>query len=525
MQTNHDNGSLRDTLKIFFANLPFMRRIFILCVAVSFLVPVLSEQKYTPSGEIMVLSKKIAQGNREEMAVASGVRYVPVSLTDMETENSIIRSLPLIRETVVDLHDDGLLHLEKGYFYEWVVEPLRNKLPWVSNFTMPPSGIDERQLTIDELTKSAVDSLNISTIPGSNIILISYESESPEVGKAFVNKLMDNYFERRKELIANEAPVASFLKKKDVYKERLKQLEKSKLDLLNKYEITNSKEELSQVFQNINQESVELNRLIDARFEAKSWLAYINKQLAILKKAPLKSFSFPYSFDGSGASKGMYYVDTEMKQQVEKIAAMQTEYATVLLSFRHDTDTVSMLSKELLEQKTRLINLVNNRVLERSESTRVLEEAIENKKLRISSYNERANTLNTVISLEAEINVELTSVNDTYFRLNQVYEDMRSKQLSEVADFSNVRILSRATIPLGPSTPSAGLLFILGIFVSVVIAMTMGLVREFFDRRFRYPEQTLSELGIPTVAVFDDLQSNPKSDPNAPGLRITVEHY
>jgi hypothetical protein len=49
--------------------------------------------------------------------------------------------------------------------------------------------------------------------------------------------------------------------------------------------------------------------------------------------------------------------------------------------------------------------------------------------------------------------------------------------------------------------------------------MTMGLLREYFDRRFRYPDQALSELGIPTVAIYDA----PQSSPNPSSLRVTVD--
>ena len=519
MQSKDDSGSFRNILNAFFANFPFMLRIFFVCVVVSVLVPVLSEQKYLLNGEIMVLSKKIAQGNREEMGVMAGVRYVPVSLTDMETENNILRSLPVIKKTVEELYNNGLFHIERSYFDERVVDPLKGRVLNFLNLTAPSSMVTEGQLVVNELTKLVIDSLSISTIPGSNIIRISYETENPEVGSIFVNTLMDNYLAKRQELIANESPVASFLKKRDVYKERIKLLEKNRVELLNSHGITNSKEELSQVLQNINKEFVELNQLSDTLVEQRSWLAYIDAHLATLNKAPLKSFSLPYSFDGSGVSKEKYYVDTEMKQQIGKIAALQTKYSTVLLSFRHDTDTVAMISKELLVQKKRLINLVNNRVLEKSESVKVLESAIRNKELRINGYKERANTLNGVTSLENEINLELTAVNDTYFRLNQVYEEMRSKQLSELDDFSNVKILSRATIPLEPSTPSALFLFALSIFVSIVIAMTMGLLREYFDRRFRYPEQALAELGVPTVAVYDDSPSSATSS----NSHITVD--
>ncbi|MBL4608044.1 MAG: hypothetical protein JKY01_09485 [Pseudomonadales bacterium] len=116
MKSDYDAGYIRDILKIFFSNSSFIRRIFILCFAFSCLVPVFSTQQYITSGEIIVLSKKIAQGDSDQVTLSGRARYIPVSVTDMETENSIIRSLPLIRETVTELYNDGLLNLEPGFF-------------------------------------------------------------------------------------------------------------------------------------------------------------------------------------------------------------------------------------------------------------------------------------------------------------------------------------------------------------------------------------------------------------------------
>ncbi|MBL4608043.1 MAG: hypothetical protein JKY01_09480 [Pseudomonadales bacterium] len=338
-----------------------------------------------------------------------------------------------------------------------------------------------------------------------------------------MNKLMDNFLIVRKELLASESPIASLLKKKNVYRESVRVLEESKSDLFNQHGVTNTQEELGQTSRNVNRNNVELNTLIDTRLEAKTWLRYINKQLLILKNAPIKSFSFPYSFSGSAASRGEYYVDTEMKQQIEKIGVMQTEYATILLSYRSDTENVSMLEKELFEQKKRLVSLVNNRVLEKSEMIKILDQSIKNKELRISSYKQRARALNKVSSLEAELNTELSAANNSYFKFNQIYEEVRTKQLAQLNEFSNVRILSRATIPLDSSTPPAILLFILSILVSMIIAITLGLTREFFDRRFRHPEQCSSELGIPTIAIIDEFE--PESELELPAMRVIIERY
>lgn len=510
MSTKRDGGYFREILGIFFANLPFIRRLFLVCVIASLVVPFLVTKKFTLTGEIVVLSKKIQQGIRGEMIGGTNARYIPVSLTDMETENSIIRSLPLMKKTVEDLYEEGTFYVEYGALDNWVKIPLREHVIKPIKSLFSDDTVDERKAAIDELTKIALDSIEIATIPGSNVIMINYESENAQMAKGFVNKLMDNFLEKRSQLILNEAPDEFFLQKKNIYKDRLKELEQTKVILFNEHEVTNSKEELSLILDSINRESVELNKILDSRLEANAWLSYLHEQLAKLRISDVTKISFPYSFGGSGTTNSEFYVDTEMKEQILKIANLQSELADAKLSFRHDSAKVTKPLKQLEQQKDRLIVLVENRILERTEGIKVLDTIIDNKETRIKAYKQRAKVLKGVAADEAEIITELSAVNDAYFKYSQQYEEKRSEKIANLVDLSNVRILSNASIPLEPSSPKPLLVLILGVITSAFVALTLGLVRELLDHRFRYPEQVQAQLDIPTIAVFDEL--NPDED-------------
>ena len=502
---DREQGYFREILGIFFANLPFIKRVFLLCAALSFVVPFLVPKVYTVTGEVVVLSKKIQQGFYGDAATGGGSRYIPVSLADMETENNIIRSMPLIRRTVRELHSEGLFYAEPGALDTWVKQPLNDYVIEPIKGLFSDEEVDETEAIIDGLTKLALDSLEVATLPGSNVLTVNFESDNPEMAQDFVNRLMENYIDKRNELILNEAPEDFFLQKKNIYQDRLVELENNKLTLFNRYGVSNPKDELALTLDNINREEIELNNLKDIRLQGQAWLTYLTEQLEKLKNTELTKISFPYSFGGTGSSDNEFYVDTEMKQQIQKIANLQSEYATARLSFRRDSAKVTKPLQQLGEEKKRLIVLVENRILERTEALRVQDTVIKSKEARIQRLRERMLTLKEVAAQEAKIITELSAVNDAYFRYSQQYEEKRSERIADLGELSNVRILGEAPIPLEPSSPKKLLVLILALITSGFIALTLGLVREIFDHRFRYPEQVNSHLGIPTIAVFDDL--------------------
>ena len=365
--SNIQSGYIREFLGMFFANTLFIKRIFIGFAVISFLVPLALTDTFTVTGEIIVLSKKIQQGPQGALAQSSA-RYIPVSLSDMETENNIIRSIPLIRSSVAALYEKGVFTEEVSFIDEWINEwislPIETHITAPLRSMMTESESDPHGDAIDQYTDMVLSSLTIATIPGSNVISLSYESEDPTLAQIIVNELMDQYLIKRHELLLNDAPNEFLLQKKKSYRKRLNEIEQQKLVLFNDNNVSHPREELSLTLGNINAERRALDQLQDKHLENTQWLIYLEEQLASLKKADVTKSTFPFSFGSSGTGRDVY-IDTEMKEESREIARLHSEYANARLSFRVDSPKVTKLIRRIKLQKERLITLIQNRITER----------------------------------------------------------------------------------------------------------------------------------------------------------------
>ena len=99
----------------------------------------------------------------------------------------------------------------------------------------------------------------------------------------------------------------------------------------------------------------------------------------------------------------------------------------------------------------------------------------------------------------------MEAVNDAYFKYSQQYEEKRSEEFSDMDQLTNVRILTRPIIPKQPSSPKPLLVVLIGLVAGLLISITLGLLKEFFDHRFKFPDQIEEQLGIPLIACFDDM--------------------
>src|SRR5690606_17388605 len=132
--------------------------------------------------EVMVQSKKVAQTDPANAGLHQDTdKFLPPTLADMETESSILRSPELVRGTLAKLREQGHFQPEKSLLSSNLIDPLRNLF-----------GSEEtvaRDRTLDLLTLQVLEDLEISPLPGSNVISVVYRSADPQLGMLFVNQL------------------------------------------------------------------------------------------------------------------------------------------------------------------------------------------------------------------------------------------------------------------------------------------------------------------------------------------------
>ncbi|WP_250654731.1 GumC family protein [Alkalimarinus coralli] len=416
-----ENNYIREFVRIFFANRKLIRRIFVGFAIFTLLVSLLPQKWWELSGQVIVLSKKLSQSTEtESMYGTPAARYLPPELQDLETESNILRSQELIRKTVSELHASGEFYLQPGLIDTWVLEPVKTAIAPIKDqitstindlFDKEPE--EEKDSTIDELSEFVSEELTTEILPGSNVILITFKFTDPDMGVMFLNKHLDNYLEKRRELLLDEANIDFFLDKKNRFQARFEELEREKTKLLNDYGATDPDRELT----------LTMDQLFDEK----------NKR---------------------------------------------------------------NLLRDLIPEKRK------------TQELRVLKAQISIIDERLELLNKRVSELNEVESRLVRLSTEIDAVREAYFTYSRKYEDIRTQENENARIVSNVKVLEHATPPLKPAFPRPKLMIPLGLVTGLLLALSLGYIREFFDHGFKHQDQIIKYLDIPVIATINDNDLN-----------------
>ena len=124
----------------------------------------------------------------------------------------------------------------------------------------------------------------------------------------------------------------------------------------------------------------------------------------------------------------------------------------------------------------------------------------------------------TVSASETQVQLrELERTADTYRNLYQTflqrYQEATQQQSFPITD---ARVIGKASVPNGPSAPSAGLVLVVSILLGGIAGSAGGAFREFRDRYFRTNEQVRQTLGVEFLGMAPKIASRKMAGrPNA----------
>lgn len=525
---------LHEVLRILFSNRQLMKRVFLGLFMLTLLVPVFFKQTFQMTGEVVVLSKKLAQADTGASALARDTdKFVPPSLSDMETEANILRSTSLIRQTVSGLVEEGLFDVQPGLLQRWVMMPLKAHLmtpfrehvvnplrTWLELDTDPV-----RDTRIDELTSLVQDSLTIETIPGSNVIAVTFEFPDPAMGTRVVNRLLETYLEQRYQLQSVQLPESYFEQKKTQYHERISALESQRLNLLWGVDAADPAQEITFLLDAAQQESQALNQIRDQVVEQERWIAYLREELATLRKRPLTDVSFAFSFNNTLG--GVAYEDREIRLFSEQLTELTGRYANAARTYRADSLPAQELKAQIERERARFIQVIENRIRERLKDIEIQRAVMAEKAERVAAHRTRITALQDVNVRIRQLTTEIDALHQAFSGYTQQYEEARTQTLLSAQAQSNARILSHAFEPTEAAFPRAKVVIPLGLITSVLLALAAAFLHEFFDHRFKAPAQIPQMLGLPVLLTLDD-QTPPAAPParrfSLAGLRHWLRH-
>jgi len=508
MDSSASTNFFREVTTIVFCNLRLATQVALAIFLVALVAPLFIGKFYTVTGEIIVLSKKLDQGIRAEVSSDHGTRFLPPTLADLETETTIIRSLPVIQGAVGALDENGIEIPEYSLLQTGFIQPLKYLLSLPMKL-LGSDDTDPQQARINELTAYVLEDLEIVTAPGTNVILISYTHRDADKAMALVNQIMETYLQKRRDVMRLEAPENFLLTKRDTYQRLVADLEQRRVDLLSRHGVVNPDAETTSTLQRLEDESRLVAQLQESRQQNQLWLDYLKTEAEKLGKAEIVQTSLAFSFSGAGTNEELFYVDTEMKHQLGSIAELVSDYNEARFNYTADSPRVNQILAQLREQKRRLELLVANRILEKEQALRIIDETIAGKHLQIAELKTELGRLRQAAAEEATLVTELNAANDAYFRYAQQYEEYRSEQMFNLEDMENVRILSRPVPPLEASSPKPLLVWLLGGVAAIASGLVAALLAVYFSRTFITPYQVQSLLNLPVIAVFDDTDPDP----------------
>lgn len=520
---------LHEFMRIFFSNSRLIKRFFLVFIAFTLLLTIALKQSFDITAEVIVQSKKLSQTDSTSSLSTETDKFIPTSLADMETESNILRSSSLARQTIIELVDEGKFEQSSSLINKLIIKPIKNFiiLP-LKNYIINPVksviGLDVdpiRDTRLDEILKQVIKDLKIETLPGSNIILITYSSTDPAQGTVFVERLLENYLKNRQDLQSNELPQVFYEQKKLHYKNRIDDLENSRLAILEAANASDPTEEITFRLNAINTEEQSLNIYSDRLLESQSWLTYLTENYNLVKKTARSSFTFPFTFTQTIGD--VAYEDREIKDIGEKLAEQIGRFNNASLAFTSDSLPIREQRKQLYETHKQFLALVVNRITERSKEIDIIKSTIQQKTARIEQYKARVKNLQEIQSNLRQLDTEIDALHKAFFAYTQRYEESLGQNMIDGA-LSNARILSKPYEPAEAAFPKPMVMIPLGILTALLLAISLGYVREFFDHSFKLPAQVTQHLDLPVLLVID-AEIAEEHNPHKPGSFAWLWHW
>ena len=520
---NTSENHLHEFLRIFFANRRLIKRTFLVCAAISLVIPLLTKVAFDVSAEIVVQSKKLSQIDASTTLNSDTDKFVPPTLADMETESTMLRSPSLIRTTLQQMIKEGYFVPQYGLLDTWVKQPLRQYVIQPLQNLFGQSSTQEGQL--ETLTDLTLQSLSVITLPGSNVLSVTYSTADPESGVVFVNHLLDNYLSNRQQLQSTELPTSFYEQKRDQYRNQLDLLQQKRLSLLSSNNMSDPTAEIGFTLQAINTEEQSLNQLHDQSLENQKLISYLKKNLDVARNGSLTEASFPFTFGASRTGTG--YDDVEIRQLTTQLTDLIGRYGDTSAAFQQNSLPMKQLREQIQRTREQLMKVIGNRVEERQNELNTTLALIAQKTQRIEDYKQRVLKLQEVQAQLAQLDTEITSLHSIFSAYTQRYEESRTQQVLNAQSASNARILSRPYEPTKPSTPSAMAIIGSGLITAIFLSLALGYIREFFDHRFKHPGQISQRLNLPVLLVINDQQTvskNPHKRWTLAWMRYWISH-
>jgi capsular exopolysaccharide synthesis family protein len=332
---------------------------------------------------------------------------------------------------------------------------------------------------ISSRAKSLLNNLEVTPLPGTEIVRVSFSSQDPKFAAQVVNKWAEEYI---KQSFDNRIESAGMMK--DALHEEI---------LVLKQKLESSEAELLKYGQakNVSEQDTSHMKKLD---ELNQQMAAVEARL-IANKYPDIQDATQENFPASLKTSAMLALESNLSNLKQNLIVLANQ-------FRPASPNIIKLNAEIDEVQQQLADQIKQRIeQERIEYDlaqahyKRLNASIKKQKERINQRSEDAIQYN-ILKRQVEIDKQLYQ--GVLARLGEVgiTADLRT---------ANIQIVDGGEVPSSPYSPDIVMNLVLGFAVGTVLGLLLVFVREYLDETLSSFEEVEQMFGLPSLAVIPSL--------------------
>jgi succinoglycan biosynthesis transport protein ExoP len=204
-----------------------------------------------------------------------------------------------------------------------------------------------------------------------------------------------------------------------------------------------------------------------------------------------------------------------VSDQRSQVLRLERDYETRLKTFKPDFPDMVSLKAEIEKARQHLNEIVGEQVsktksnaLAAYQTSLRQEQALEND---LNTLKREAIDQNSAAVEYTNLKVEIQTRRDLLDELLRKQSETEVAVRLQDTRQSNIRIIDKALVPGGPFQPSLRKDISYGVLLGLLFGIACAVLIEFLDRTVKTPEEVERKLGLPMLAVIQDLAESGKA--------------
>jgi uncharacterized protein involved in exopolysaccharide biosynthesis len=449
--------ALRNVLQIFFKRIKLISVIVGLFAAAGLAIALLTRPVYFASAKVVV--EKDFAG---EKALLFGI--TPPNLYSqydwMRPELETIKSYPVAAQVVTEL--ENVLYRPSDHSTE----------------------IDSTTLLAERIL-SLRRALKLDNDKNSNVIEIGFEHHDPVVAAKVVEEVIKNYITYRSQVHEEATSYNFFEKQMNITGDKISELEKRLAEFKERQELVSPEEQRKILVSKLADYNNSLTAVRTKRIGKEAKLSVIQNQL---KDDQFINIPVIEASDSPSREKYIAKLKSDLLEQ-------EVEREQLLLVYTPEYEEVIAVEKKIAATKAKISSEIRQIYDQEMSSVKALaaEEAELNKAIGDINYE-----IKKLAQQEYEYNQLNRGIDDNrdiYSMLVKQKEESRIS-MSKLEKDVTVKVISPAVVPTQPAKPNRKLIVVGLTVFGCVVAFTLSLLMEFFNRTIETPEVLERSTGL-----------------------------